>query len=161
MKSGTGIKIRTIRATEAQQSELFEFNRPVNPHGGVLSRMKIRINKNGETKLKLYQDVNSDGKVSGKELIFAGKCRQSTDDDGLIKFSGSVRLKKTMHRCDWLVMKHPDTPIMCTMEYIPVVYDVKLRTLSGNRYIFDGIGKFRGERMAQIPGNAELFSSTI
>ncbi len=131
MRSGTGAKVRKLRASGILQSELFAFNRSIHPHGGLLSRMKIRGNKKGETVLRLYQDINYDGKVSGKELIFAGKSRNNTAQDHLINFSGSVRLKKTMHLCDWLIMKDPDTPIMCTMEYIPVVYDMKLVTLNG------------------------------
>ena len=112
--------------------------------------MKIRGNKKGETVLRLYQDMNYDGKVSGKELIFAGKSRNKTAQDHLINFSGSVRLKKTMQLCDWLIMKDPDTPIMCTMEYIPIVYDMKLVTLNGIQHIFDGIGEFKDETLSQI-----------
>ena len=150
MRSGTGAKVRRLRASGMQQFELFAFNRSIHPHGGLLSRIKIRGNKKGETVLRLYQDMNSDGKVSGKELIFAGKSRNNTAQDHLINFSGSVRLKKTMHLCDWLTMKDPDTPIMCTMEYIPVAYDVKLVTFNGIEYIFDGIGEFKDETFSQI-----------
>ena len=48
-----------------------------------------------------------------------------------------------MHMCDWLAMKAPEKPIMCTMEYIPIAYDLKITDTEGNNYKFEGIGEFQ------------------
>jgi hypothetical protein len=47
-----------------------------------------------------------------------------------------------MHKCDWLSIKFPDTPLICTKEYIPVVYELTLISNGGEKYRFDGIRKF-------------------
>lgn len=143
MKSGTGAKTRIIKASDANNFELFKFNKSINPYGGLLSKLKIRTNKKGTTIAKIYQDINSDGKLSRKELIFGGKSRTELYSDELINFTGSIHLKKTMHKCDWLVMKFSDTELICTMEYIPEFYELKLTSDSGERHNFDGIGKFK------------------
>ena len=72
-----------------------------------------------------------------------GKTLNSFAPDELTNFSGNIRLKKTMHKCDWISMKFPDEPLMCTMEYIPLTYELDLMTNSGNEYKFDGIGRFK------------------
>jgi hypothetical protein len=48
-----------------------------------------------------------------------------------------------MHKCDWLSMKFPDTPLICTKEYIPLVYELNLISNSGEKHEFDSIGKFK------------------
>ena len=143
MRSGMGAKTRVIEASDTNTFEHFKFNQSINPYGGFLSRIKIRTTKRGKSIAKIYQDTNSDGKLSKKELIFHGKTRSDKYSDELINFTGSIRLKKRMHKCDWLSIKFPDTPLICTMEYIPVVYDLKLIGNSGEKHEFDGIGKFK------------------
>ena len=143
MRGGTGAKTRVIRASDANIFEHFKFNQSINPYGGLLSKINIRINKKGRTIAKIYQDTNSDGKLSKKELIFCGKTASDKYSDELVNFTGSLRLKKMMHKCDWLSMKFPDTPLICTREYIPVVYDLKLISNSGDKYRFDGIREFK------------------
>ena len=145
MKSGTGAKTRIIKASDANTFELFKFNKSINPYGGLLSKIKTNTNKKGTSIAKIYQDTNSDGNLSKKELIFSGKSRTEPYSDELINFTGAIHLKKTMHKCDWLVMKFPDTELICTMEYIPVFYELKLISDSGEKYEFDGIGKFKDD----------------
>ena len=142
MKGGTGAKRRVIRAVKASTLELFSFDRSINPRGGTLTKMKTYSNKNGRIKLKIFQDTNSNDRVSSKEIIFHGKSRELYDSDELIKFRGSARLKKTMHQCTWLSMKFPDEQIMCTREYIPTIYELTLTANRGDIYKFDGTGAF-------------------
>jgi hypothetical protein len=40
-------------------------------------------------------------------------------------------------------MKFPDTPLICTKEYIPLVYELNLISNSGEKHEFDSIGKFK------------------
>ena len=143
MRGGTGAKTRVIRASDTNTFENFKFNKSINPYGGLLSKINIRANKKGRTIAKIHQDANSDGKLSKKELIFCGKADSGKYSDELVNFTGSIRLKKRMHKCDWLSMKFPDTPLICTREYIPVVYDLKLISISGEKHRFDGIREFK------------------
>jgi len=142
MRSGTGSKRRVIRAFDVNSLAPFSFNRSINPHGGTLATMKFRTSQGKNGRAKIFQDTNSDGTISRKELIFHGKARETYDKDKLINFSGTVRLKKTMHRCDWLSMKFPDEQLMCTREYIPTIYELNLVANSGDVYAFSGIGQF-------------------
>lgn len=142
MRSGTGLKRRVIRALNVSTFEPFSFDRSINPRGGRLAKMKVRTTKTGRIRVKIFQDTNSDGRVSRKELIFHGKAGQVYKKDELTNFSGSVRLKKTMHRCNWLSMKFPGEPLMCTLEYIPTFYDLLLTEESGKIYEFEGVGQF-------------------
>ena len=154
MRGGTGEKIRVIRALDASTHEPFEFNRSINPRGGTLAKMKIRSNKKGNSIVSVYQDINSDGKVSRKELIFRGKSLNVFESDELADFNGNVRLRKRMHKCDWLSMKFPGEPLMCTEEYIPITYQFELVAHSGEVYGFDGVGRFKNN----FPGGY-VFSS--
>ena len=142
MKSGTGAKRRVIRALDVSAIEPFAFNRSINPHGGTLARMRIRMTKKGRGSVRIYQDLNSDQKATRKELIFQGKSRTIYDDDDLINFSGSVRLMKSMHMCDWLSLKFPGEELICTMEYIPTAYELALVDNGGEVYEFRGSGEF-------------------
>ena len=141
MRGGTGLKRKVIRAFDVKNLVPFSFNRSINPHGGTLAKIKIRTGR-GPGRAKIFQDTNSDGKISRKELIFHGKARETYNKDELINFSGTVRLKKTMHRCDWLSMKFPDEQLICTREYIPTIYELILVANSGDVYTFSGIGQF-------------------
>jgi len=143
MRGGTGAKRRVIRALNANTKQSFSFDRSINPHGGTLAKLKIRTNKKGITRVKIFQDINSDGRVSSKELIFKGKSNRIHDKDELINFSGSARLKKTMHRCDWISLKFPGELLVCTREYIPTVYELTLIDDSLEIFKFGGIGKFK------------------
>ena len=143
MRGGTGSKKRVIRALDANMFKLFSFNRSINPHGGTLAKIEVHISKKEKCRTKIYQDINSDGKVLRNELIFDGINHEHYPCDELINFSGSIRLKKTMHRCNWLSMKFPNRPIMCTKEYIPTTYQLFLFAEGGEMYEFEGIGPFQ------------------
>ena len=143
MRGGTGAKQRVIRALNANTKQSFSFDRSINPRGGTLAKLKIRTNKKGISKAKVFQDINSDGRVSGKELIFKGKSNRIHDKDELINFSGSARLKKTMHKCEWISLKFPGEPLMCTQEYIPTIYELTLIDDGLEILEFGGIGKFK------------------
>ena len=108
-----------------------------------MSRMKLRTNKKGRSIVSIFQDINADGKAARHELIFRGKSRIVFASDGLTNFTGNVRLKKTMHKCDWLSMKFPDMPLVCTEEYIPITYQLDFMADNGEDYRYDGIGKFK------------------
>ena len=142
LRGGTGSKRRMIRALDANSFELFSFERSINPRGGYSRKDEAYSAKNGRNRMKIFQDTNSNGRVSSKEIIFHGKSRELYDSDELIKFRGSARLKKTMHQCTWLSMKFPDEQIMCTREYIPTIYELTLTANSGDIYKFDGTGAF-------------------
>ena len=142
MRSGTGAKARVLKASDINTFEHFKFNRSINPYGGFLSKIKIRTNKKGRSFARIYQDINSNGKISRNELIFFGKSLLNDYSDELINFTGSIRFKKMMHKCDWLLMKYPGSPLMCTMEYIPTIYELILISSSGEKYKFGGTGRF-------------------
>ena len=67
-----------------------------------------------------------EGKVSRQELIFCGKIHSEDYSGQLINFTGFVRLKKTMHKCERLLVKCPGKPLMRTKEYIPTEHELTL-----------------------------------
>ena len=140
MRGGTGSKRRVVRAFGVNSLVPFSFNRSINPHGGTLAKMKIRTRR-GSGRVKIFQDINSDERISRKELIFHGEAHEAYNKDELINFSGTVRLKKTMHRCNWLSMKFPGEQLMCTREYIPTIYELILINDGGEVFRFSGIGE--------------------
>ncbi len=142
MKVATGPKRRVIRSFNANTFELFPFNRSIKPSGGILAKLKLRGGTNGKRRAKVFQDTNFDGRVSRKELIFHGKSSRIHDKDELIGFSGSARLDKQMHMCEWISLKFPGEPLACTEEYIPTIYELILTADSGEVYEFSGIGRF-------------------
>ena len=142
MRSATGSKTRAIQSTSASVDEFFEFNKSIVPHGGTLSKLKLRQRKNGSYVITVFQDLNDDGRVSRKEKIYKGRSRARLEDDYLTNFKGRIRLEKNMHRCDWLVSKYPKELIACTREYIPVTYSFLLVDIRGARLSFDGMGDF-------------------
>ena len=142
MVIGTGRKVRTIRAFDVDDINSFQFNRPINPSGGLAARLDLLATGRGNRLVKIYQDLNDDGKVSKKELIYKGKCRQPFEEDELIDFNGDIKLKKSMHMCSWLMLKNPDQLFACTMEFIPTVHDLTLIHASGEEFKFDAIGQF-------------------
>ena len=143
MRGGTGPKRRVIHAFNANTKQSFSFDRSINPRGGTLAKLDIRTNKKGISRAKVFQDINSDGRVSSKELIFKGKSNTIFDNDELIDFSGSVRLEKRMHKCEWISLKFPRDPLMCTQEYIPTIHELTLVDESLNVFEFGGIGRFK------------------
>ena len=142
MRLATGSKTRAIQSTSACVDEFFEFNKPIVPHGGTISKLKLRQRKNGSYVITVFQDLNDDGRVSRKEKIYKGRSRAGLEDDYLTNFKGKIRLEKNMHRCDWLVAKYPKELIACTREYIPVTYSFLLVDIRGARINFDGMGNF-------------------
>lgn len=142
MVVGTGRKVRTIRAFDIDNMNAFEFNKPINPSGGLAAKMDLLATGRGNRLVKIYQDLNDDGKFSKKELIYKGKCRQPFEEDELIDFNGDIKLKKSMHMCSWLMLKNPDQLAACTMEFIPTVHDLTLFDASGEEFKFDAVGQF-------------------
>ena len=143
MRGGTGAKRRVIRALNANTKQSFSFDRSINPHGGTLAKLKIRTNKKGITRVKIFQDINSDGRVSSKELIFKGKSNKVHDKDVLINFSGTARLRKTMHRCEWISLKLPGVPLISSEEQIPTIYELTLVDDYLEVFKFSGIDRFK------------------
>ena len=126
-------------------NNLFEFNKSIVPHGGRASSLKLRQRKNGSHVIKLFQDVNNDGRVSKNELIYKGLSRVKLEGDNLTNFKGQVRLKKSMHRCEWVSAKYPKELIACTREFIPTAYSCLLVNDSGAQFKFDGIAAFASD----------------
>ena len=145
MRGATGSKKRSLQSISARVDDLFEFNKSIVPHGGKAARLKLRQRKNGSYVIKLFQDVNNDGRVSRKEMIYKGQSRIKLEDDYLTDFKGQVRLDKNMHRCEWITAKFPNDLIFCTQEYIPTTYSCLLVDGRGGRLKFDGVGAFAAE----------------
>ena len=110
MKVFTGSKTRKIKSNVATTDSPLEFNQSITPHGGTTARLKIKEDDVGYHQIRLFQDTNKDGKASRKELIYAR----------------SIKLSKTMHRCDWQLQKNPGDVAGCTMEYIPTTFACQL-----------------------------------
>ena len=91
--------------------------------GGTTARLKIKEDDVGYHQIRIFQDTNKDGKASRKELIYAS----------------SIKLSKTMHRCDWQLQKNPGDVAGCTMEYIPTTFACQLISNEGDSYRLDGI----------------------
>ena len=142
MISGTGSKKRTIKASDIAINSPFSFNKSFNPRGGSLSSIFISRTKNDLGMVKLYQDLNDDGLITRKEMIYKGKTGSQINDDKLLNFFGDIKLSKTMHKCDWLVLKNPNVNIACTREFIPTVYDLTLVAESGDNYSLEAVGRF-------------------
>ena len=142
MRSGTGAKIRRITASKAGVGETFEFNKSITPRGGTTGLMRMKQNKKGYLSIKIFQDKNNNGTVSKKEIIYNGVIQEKSSDDNIVNFNGKIRLKKQMHMCDWLSQTKRPAEI-CTMEYIPTVYDCLLTTAEGERLNFIGVGDFK------------------
>ena len=143
MKAGTGAKRRTIKARDVAINAPFAFNKSINPNGGVASSLSISKTKKGLRVIKIAQDLNDDGLISSKEIIYKGRSRDPFASDALLNFDGEIKLTKTMHRCDWLLLKHPNAKIACTLEFIPTVYDLQLADENGEMYRFDAVGEFK------------------
>ena len=123
MKVFTGSKTRKIKSNVATTDSPFEFNQSITPHGGTTARLKIKEDDVGYHQIRIFQDTNKDGKASRKELIYAS----------------SIKLSKTMHRCDWQLQKNPGDVAGCTMEYIPTTFACQLISNEGDSYRLDGI----------------------
>ena len=145
MRRATGSKTRSIKSTSVRVNNLFEFNKSILPHGGSASSLKLRQRKNGSHVIKLFQDVNNDGRVSKNELIYKGLSRVKLEGDDLTNFKGQVRLEKSMHRCEWVSAKYPKELIACTREFIPTTYSFLLVDDSGAQFKFDGMAAFAAD----------------
>jgi len=141
MRGATGAKTRRLAAREFDSLRSFHFNKSIHPRGGTLSRARFRSGKK-YTIVKLFQDLNNDGKISRKELIYRGRSRSAFTTDELTNFSGTLRLKKTMHRCSWMAMKFPGEPLICTQEYIPDTYRFSVVVPGQERRSFEGLGDY-------------------
>ena len=144
-KFATGMKRRKIRANNISINSSFTFNRAITPIGGTDSGIFISKTKKGLGLVKLYQDLNDDGIVSRKELIYKGKSQDTLSGDELLNFNGDIKFTKTMHMCDWISAKHPNHYITCTEEYIPTVYALTMISSSGIKFEMNGIGRYASE----------------
>ena len=143
MKTITGPKQRVIKANDVAINSSFAFNKSINPRGGKNASIFVSKTKRGFGLVQLYQDLNDDGIVSRKELIYRGKSLNRGIGDELLNFTGDIKLIKTMHRCDWISLKNPGLNILCTREFIPTTYELTLSDTSGENYQFDALGKFK------------------
>ena len=150
MRGATGSKARKIKAVSASDVDLFDFNKSIVPRGGKLSKIKLKQRRNGRYFVKIFQDTNNNGRVSKQELIYKGESKHELEDDILTNFDGEIRLKKNMHRCEWMAAKFPDDLVFCTMEYIPTTYHCVLIDNEGAHFKFDGIGDFATENLYSI-----------
>ena len=140
---GTGPKFRIIKASDVSINSSFEFNKSITPHGGTESSIFVSKTKKGFARVKLYQDLNDDGVISRKEIIYKGKCHDPYSGNELLNFNGNLKLSKTMHMCEWLGSKNPSKIVGCTRELIPTVYSLTLTDESGEIFDFDSIGQFK------------------
>ena len=150
MRSGSGPKTRRIVAANAGVREIFEFNKSLSPRGGTSARMLMKPSKSGHISIKIYQDKNNNQSISRKELIYHGISQKELPNDNILNFDGRIHLKKQMHMCDWLAQTKRPAEI-CTMEYIPTVYDCKLTTDEGEKIMFIGVGDFKSELIEFSP----------
>ena len=151
MRSGTGSKTRRIKTATASVDGTFEFNKSIMPLGGNSARMQISQNQKGYLKIRIFQDKNNNGTISKKELIYNGISQKKSFDDSILNFNGKIHLKKRMHMCDWMAQTKRPAEI-CTMEYIPTIYDCKLITDAGETFRFNGVGDFKSD-LIQISPN--------
>ena len=124
-------KIRTIRGFKNPDG-LIDFNKSINPRGGTEGKL-VFAEGNRSTKIKLYQDKNEDGKFSKKELLYKGRL-DDVEYDAILNVN-KVKLQKQMHSCDWQLMKNPDKLIVCTLDFVPTVYDLTLIAESGETWM--------------------------
>ena len=134
-------KIRTIKATSISALETFNFNRSIEYQGESLGLIKLIEKKPGSIKAKVYQDLNNDNKMTTKDLIYKGTINDVDIPDDLTNFSGTVKLKKQMHNCDWEMQKYPGKAIICTEDYVPTSTDLKFKSnITGIKYSFPSYG---------------------
>ena len=142
MRSGSGPKIRRIIASKAGVDETFEFNKSITARGGTSALMRMKQNKKGHLSIKIFQDKNNNGTISRNELVYNGISQEKSPDDNILNFNGKINLKKQMHMCDWLAQTKRPAEV-CTMEYIPTIYECILTTDEGERLNFIGVGDFK------------------
>lgn len=140
--SASGLKKRIIKANNIAINSFFDFDKSIVPHGGTEASMFISKNKKGFARVKIYQDLNNDGIIARKEMIYKGKCTDPSSGDELLNFIGDVKLIKTMHNCEWVSAKHPDEPITCTREFIPTLYKLMLVNESHDQFMFEEMGAY-------------------
>ena len=143
------IKIRTIKAQITPGLKEFDFNNSIQFKGETLGKLKIEKRKTNVYKVKVYQDLNGDGDLTGDDLIFRGKLGSVAEVDDLTNFSGVIKIKKQMHSCTWDLQKNLERsiqPIVCTMEYVPEFTVMKLKSdISGNQYFPEPLDKSQGD----------------
>ncbi|AII42171.1 hypothetical protein KR100_01970 [Synechococcus sp. KORDI-100] len=138
-------KIRTIRGKFNNRNGLIDFNRPIGPRGGTDGL--ITAKQNGRvTRIKLFQDINEDGRFSKDELIFKGKTSDATHDE----LTNTSRLKFTrqLHSCTWDIMKG-NKPIACTLDFVPTAYKLTLDTPAG-KIVPEGLGRFEDDQLFMV-----------
>ena len=135
-------KVRRIKGSQVVEGETFDFNRSIVPNGGTLGRLNIIERNDGSAKIKVFQDINNDGKLSNNEVIYKGMIAGQGSYDELTTFSGKVKLTKEMHACIWATAKDPDKLIPCTMDYVPTVHELTLLGENGGEWTAEGLGKF-------------------
>ena len=155
MRSGTGPKIRKIKAAKAGVDETFEFNKSIVPRGGTSARMQIKQNNKGSLLIKIFQDKNNNENVSRRELIYKGISQKDSSDDRILNFNGKIHLSKQMHMCEWLAQTKRPAEV-CTLEYIPTIYDCRIITDAGETFNFNGVGDFKSDLIEISPNDFPL-----
>ena len=153
--------VRTIKAKSVTPGQLFEFNKSIDYKGETLGLLKIKKKTSQVYKVRVFQDLNNDLKMTKKDIIFKGEVAPGYYDtesnqlilDDLTNFVGTVKLKKQMHSCEWdlqkqMKKKDAEDPemIACTTDYIPTIYELTLKsTSSGIKHSVWPVGKYASE----------------
>ena len=150
--------VRTIKAKSVAPGELFEFNKSIEYKGEILGLLKFKEKTSQIYKVKVFQDLNNDQKMSMSDIIFKGEVVPGYYDteaqewtlDDLTNFVGTVKLTKQMHSCEWDMQKAEkkgdEDIVACTRDYIPTVYELMVKPdASGMKYDALPVGKFATE----------------
>ena len=165
--------VRTIKAKSVTPGELFEFNRSIEYKGETLSLLKIKGRNSQAYKVKVFQDLNNDLKMTKSDIIFKGEILpgyHNSDSnqwpiDELTNFVGTVKLTKQMHSCEWDMQKEEKkrdkNMVACTRDYVPTVHELMLKSeLSGVKYYALPVGKFATEDCYPLPDDSIPVNTT-
>jgi len=147
--------VRTIKAKSVEPGELFEFNKSIEYRGETLSLLKFKKKTPQVYKVKVFQDLNNDQRMTRSDIIFKGEVVPGYYDseaqkwtlDDLTNFVGTVKLTKQMHSCEWETQKAEKKTdkemVACTRDFIPTVYAFMVKPdASGIKYDALPVGKF-------------------
>ena len=136
-------KIRKIKAIQSSSLQTFEFNKSITPKGGTLGKINLVPTDTASTKIEVFQDLDNNGKISQRELIYEGIIITAEDEqDKLTNFSGKIKLRKQMHSCQWDTAKAETKLIPCTRDYVPTIHALKLISKDGEKYTAEGLELF-------------------
>ena len=164
--------VRTIKAQSVAPGDFFEFNKSIEYKGEKLGLLEIKYKKSGIYRIKVYQDLNNDQKMTKSDLIFKGEiyggvcppneiCLLAVDH--ITNFTGTVKLSKQMHSCEWDMQKEEKKRdkdmVACTRDFVPTVYELMLKHSSTGRKIYPlPVGKFANEDCYSVldDGNPDI-----